>query len=101
MNKTSLTDRIRYAFDNTMSKGPIALIGWLALAAAIVILVISVVVWFTGIASEGSLIDQLWGYLMQTLGADSMTDAPWAFRLATLLIILSSIFVMSTLIGVY
>lgn len=52
MNKPSLTDRMRYAFDNTMSKGPIALIGWLALAAAIVILVVSPVVWFAGIASE-------------------------------------------------
>jgi voltage-gated potassium channel Kch len=100
MNKPSLTDRIRYAFDNTMSKGPIALIGWLALAAAIVILAVSLVVWFTGIASEGSLLDQAWDYLMQTLDADSMGDAPWAFRLATLVIILSGIFVMSTLIGV-
>lgn len=52
MNKPSLTDRIRYAFDNTMSRGPIARIGWLALASAIVILAVSLVVWIAGIASD-------------------------------------------------
>jgi hypothetical protein len=29
MSKITLSRRLRYAFDNTMSKGPAALIGWL------------------------------------------------------------------------
>ena len=29
--KVILGDRLRYGFDNTMSRGPIALIGWLGL----------------------------------------------------------------------
>jgi hypothetical protein len=56
MSKPSLTDRLRYAFDNTMSRGPIALIGWLVLAVAIVIFAVSLLLWLTGIASEGSLL---------------------------------------------
>ena len=36
MSKVSFTDRLRYAFDNTMSKGPIALIGWLAVLSLVV-----------------------------------------------------------------
>lgn len=38
MNKPSFLDRARYFFDNTMSRGSIALIGWLALLSAVVIL---------------------------------------------------------------
>jgi len=37
MNKFSWSERLRYAFDNTMSKGPTALIGWLALLSALVL----------------------------------------------------------------
>ncbi|MCP4538113.1 MAG: potassium transporter TrkA [Chloroflexi bacterium] len=100
MHQPSIKDRLRYAFDNTMSKGPIALIGWLGLVAIIVILVVSLLVWSMGIASEASLTEQIWAYLMDTLETDAMTDAPWSFRLVTLIVVFTGIFVMSTLIGV-
>jgi hypothetical protein len=41
MYKASLPDRLRYAFDNTMSKGTIALIGLLAALSTLVIGVIA------------------------------------------------------------
>jgi voltage-gated potassium channel Kch len=100
MDKPRVADRLRYAFDNTMSKGTISLVGWLALILAIAILAISLLVWIAGVASEATLPEQLWAYLMLTLSTNPLREAPWFFRLATLGVVLSGIFVMSTLIGV-
>ncbi len=101
MDKPSLLDRARYFFDNTMSRGPIALIGWLALLSAVVILLVAAFVWTVGIAAEATLGDQVWAYLMHALGDyDPMSGASWSFRLSTLVVTFTGIFVMSTLIGV-
>jgi voltage-gated potassium channel Kch len=101
VNNPSLLDRARYFFDNTMSRGPAALIGWLALLSAVVILLVAAFVWTVGIAAEATLGDQMWAYLMHALGDyDPMSDARWSFRLSTLIVTLTGIFVMSTLIGV-
>jgi ion channel POLLUX/CASTOR len=101
VDKPSLLDRARYFFDNTMSRGPIALIGWLALLSAVVILLVAAFVWAAGIAAEATLGDQVWAYLMHALGDyDPMSGASWSFRLSTLVVTFTGIFVMSTLIGV-
>jgi len=105
MNKISWSERLRYAFDNTMSKGPIALIGWLALLSGAVIFVIAVVVTVVGIAPEGGgrlgLAEAAWMSLMRTLDAGTMGgDAGWPFRIAMLAVTFGGIFVISTLIGV-
>ena len=81
MNKPSFFDRARYFFDNTMSRGPIALIGWLALLSAVVILIVTVFVWVAGIAAEATLGEQMWAYLMHALGDyDPMSGVNWSFR---------------------
>ncbi|MBU1877756.1 MAG: hypothetical protein KJ734_02285, partial [Chloroflexi bacterium] len=101
MKKASLTDRLRYTFDNTMSRGPVALIAWLALISLAVIIIISLLVWSLGIAAQPSLVDQMWEYMMHALGDfDPRSETPWSFRLATLVVTITGIFVMSTLIGV-
>lgn len=101
MKRASLTDRLRYAFDNTMSRGPVALIAWLALISMTVIVVVAFLVWSLGIAAQPSLVDQMWEYLMHALGDfDPRSETPWSFRLATLIVTITGIFVMSTLIGV-
>ncbi len=40
----TLSDRIRYAFDKTMARGPYVLLGWQVLAAIAAVLLISLVV---------------------------------------------------------
>ena len=92
--------RLRYAFDNTMSKGAIALIGWLAVVAAVVILAVALFVWFAALSTEQNIVDQAWVYLLNTLGWDPMTGSPWVTRLASFVVALCSVFVMSALIGV-
>lgn len=100
MKKLSWQEGLRYWFDNTMSKGPLALISWLALITVLVILGTSLTVWLLGIGSQESFIEQMWSFLILTLEPDAITFGHWIFRIATLAIVFTSIFVLSTLIGI-
>jgi voltage-gated potassium channel Kch len=105
MYRASLPDRLRYAFDNTMSRGTVALIGLLGALSALVVVVMALVVTATGIAPEGSdhldFVEAIWQNLMRTLDAGTMGgDAGWPFRITMLLVTFGGIFVISTLIGV-
>lgn len=97
--------RLRYAFDNTMSRGPLALIGWLALVSTLVVAVAAAVVSITGIAPGDAervgFIEAAWLSLMRTLDPGTMGgDTGWSFRVVMLGVTLGGIFVISTLIGV-
>jgi voltage-gated potassium channel Kch len=108
MRQTTVVDRIRYQFDNTMSKGTAALIGWLFAASGIMIVAVSLLVLATGIApasdTSGSpdFIELMWMGLMRSMdsGAVGGDGGSWWFRLAMLAITLGGIFIFSTLIGV-
>lgn len=101
-----LRDRIRYTFDNTLAKGTIALIAWLAVISAASILLLAGFVWLTGTAPEGeeghyTFLEAAWGNLMRSLDAGNMADDKgWLFRAQMFTVTLLGIFVMSTLIGV-
>ena len=101
MKKVSTMDRLRYAFDNYMSKGTIALIGGLALASVVVIAFFSFIVWLTR-SAEYSFADLLWLSLLRTLDSGTMggdTGSP-LFLLSMLGVTFGGIFVISALIGV-
>lgn len=103
MRRITLQDRLRYEFDNTMSRGPVALIGWLAVVAFLLIALISLIVQITGIDPEGrGFLGLMWAGLMRTLDAGTMggDTGNWPFLFAMLLVTLGGIFVVSTLIGV-
>ena len=98
---SSFGERIHYFFDNTLSKGPMGLLIWLGIFVSLVIVLVSIFVWTTGVSSKDSIIEQAFLYMVSSLGAaDADTDGNWIYRLATLIIIFSGIFVMSTLIGI-
>ncbi|HET9221198.1 MAG TPA: TrkA C-terminal domain-containing protein [Roseiflexaceae bacterium] len=105
MYRASLSDRVRYAFDNTMSRGTIALIGWLAALSTLVVAAMAMFVTVAGIGPEDgeqlSFVEAAWQSLMRTLDAGTMGgDAGWTFRLSMLLVTFGGIFIISTLIGV-
>jgi K+/H+ antiporter YhaU regulatory subunit KhtT len=108
MSKHTLGDRLHYAFDNSMSRGTTALIGWLAVVSITLILIVAVFVWATGIAPEGDGGERppfarlAWMSLMRTLDPGTMggDTGGWPFLFAMLGITLGGIFVISTLIGV-
>lgn len=105
MKPVTASDRLKYQFDNMMSKGPIALILSLAAASLVLILVISTVVALFGIkqpdGSPENFGDAMWMSMMRTFDAGTMgADAGWGFRFAMLIVTIGGIFVVSMLIGV-
>ena len=70
MRKITFKDRFRYHFDTMMSKGPIALIGWLFIASAILIIIVSLIVVALGIGPEGKMLDIKNRQLAQVTRAD-------------------------------
>ncbi len=105
MREVRFTDRLRYAFDNSMSRGAVALIGYLALASVALIAVAALVLVLFGIAPAGEdqpgFFEAAWLSLMRTLDSGTMGgDAGQGFRGTMLFVTLGGIFIVSALIGV-
>jgi len=103
MRPITWLDRLRYEFDNLMSKGPIVLIGWLFLISAIMILVASTLIVFIGVSSDGSPPDfweTAWISLMHALDSGALGgDSGRSYRLAMTFVTFGGIFIVSILIG--
>lgn len=101
MRKVSFRERLRYAFDNFMGKGTVALIGMLFLITAIVV-VITGVLSSIG-SSDVSTGNQIWMSLMHaldagTLAGDETSDI--GFVILMTIVTICGIFVTSILIGI-
>lgn len=101
----SFKQKLHYKFDNLMSKGTIALIGWLGLASLLLVITAGIVITVTGLSQEDSeapgFIEAAWESLMRTLDPGTMGgDTGWGFRIVMLCVTLGGIFIVSTLIGV-
>ena len=91
MRKITLADRLRYRFDNTISRGTVALIGWLFVLLAALIFASSLVVYATGVAPEAGgrrlgFLEILWLSLMRTIdpGGVGGDQGSWPFLLSML-----------------
>lgn len=106
MKKFTFSQKFRYHFDNIMSKGVIALIGWLGILSIILVVIAAGVVSILGLTQEGDetapgFIEAAWNSLMRTLDPGTMGgDTGWGFRIVMLGVTLGGIFIVSTLIGV-
>lgn len=106
MPQSSLPERLRYAFDNSLSRGTIALIAWLSVFTFVFLFVSTFIVWIAGWVPEGteamSLPQTFWFGLMRTLDSGTMggDEGSWPFKLSMLWVTLGGVFVVSTLIGV-
>jgi voltage-gated potassium channel Kch len=100
MNRFSLADRLRYTFDNLMSRGTVSLIGWLVVVTVIITLIVTLIVWFARVTPETGFVEQFWVYLMLALDTDEMSGESWAFRFAGLSVTFTGVFVTSILVGV-
>ncbi len=103
-----LNQRIQYAFDNLMARGPQAMIGLLAIFSLVIILLAALIVkiggeFFLPEGTEGlSFIEAFWLSLVRTLDPGTMgADTGWGFRIVMLLLpTLGGVLVISSLIGV-
>lgn len=107
MKQIKVTDRLRYAFDNTMAKGTAALIGWLALACVVFILIVASVIFFAGLTITPTRPDGLsfpqiaWLSLMHAFNPAVLAaeTGSTAYLSALLVLAIGGILLMSTLIG--
>src|SRR5512141_536584 len=104
--KPSFAQKLRYRFDNLMSRGTPAMIGMLFLLSLTVIVIAALVISAFGLhqvdaAERLSFGEAFWESLMRTLDSGTMGwDTGTGYRLVMLFVTLGGIFVVSTLIGV-
>src|SRR5687768_61174 len=98
-----LRDRLRYRFENTLSRGPIAIIGWLALLSAGIVLLAASVLALLRIGTDPSdpasalgFVEGGWQSLMHAIDAGNLAgDSGWALRVPMLLVTVGGIFIVS------
>ncbi len=92
--------KLRYRFDNIMSRGAIALVGVLFLITAIVIIIAGIVAFLLG---SGSISENIWASIMHTIDAGTITGTDTAnipFVVLMSIVTLCGLFVTSILIGI-
>jgi len=104
--KSTLNQRLRYRFDNLMSRGTPALIGMLFVLSLTIVLIAGLVISLAGFVQDGesgklSFAEAAWESLMRTLDSGTMGgDTGTGFRLVMLFVTLGGIFIVSALVGV-
>ena len=105
--KPTLREKLKYLFDNYMSRGTLALILGLGIASFALICFAAAIVTFGGKVMRPedmeniTFIEALWGSLMRTLDPGTMGgDIGWGFRFMMLFVTLGGVFIVSALIGV-
>lgn len=102
--KITWKHKLRYHFDNSMSRGTPAMLTWLGVISMVIIVLSAILVSLLGIVPEGgeqlSFPEALWSSLMHSMDAGTVAgDTGWSFRFLMFMVTLGGIFVVSTLIG--
>src|SRR5262245_47272363 len=103
----SWRDKLRYRFENTLSKGTIAIIGWLALLSLAIIALAGLILAAMRIGQDPAdhehpfgFFEGMWQSMLGTLDPGVFAgDQGWQFRLLMLLVTIAGIFIVSILIG--
>ena len=101
--KRSFRRRIRYKFDTILARGTIAVILWLFLITAAVVVVTGTLLSVFDIAVHGhqvGIIEGIWQNMLRSFEPAAMeADTGWPLRLQSLLVVIFGILVVSSLIG--
>ena len=104
--KSGLGDRLRYMFDNSMTRGTPALIMWLTVVTLVLTLVFAVITTVFRLRSTDTTGRGFWHELFYTLlhaldpGYIGGDVGSWGFLLVMLLLTIGGLFIVSALIGV-
>jgi voltage-gated potassium channel Kch len=102
-DKTTLSNRIRYAFDRTLSKGPWALGLWLAAISLLFAILMTLLVLLLR-SSPGMDLGQLfYTVLLQALVPNPVDpkSGSWAFLIVMLVVTVGGLFIFSIFIGIF
>lgn len=106
MKKATIGDRLRYRFDNFMSRGTGALISALFAVTFLLVLVATLILVLTPLRPEGAteslnFAEAVWQVTMRTVDTGTMAgDIGWSFRFVSFVTTLGGIFIASALIGI-
>ncbi|HEX8723671.1 MAG TPA: hypothetical protein VF736_23850 [Pyrinomonadaceae bacterium] len=110
MKKATLGQRLRYAFDRSLSGGTVSLIAWLAAGSLLIVLTATAFIMATGLAPDAAegqepqalgFAEAFWQSLMRSLDPGTVAgDAGWGYRALMLAVTLGGIFIVSLLISV-
>ncbi|CAB4623721.1 unannotated protein [freshwater metagenome] len=99
----SLRNRLRYRFDNALSKGIWAVLAWLALIAILFVVLVAAILTFLGVGPSDeptNFLEAIWLTISRSLDAGTFTgDEGGRFRITSLLVTLVGIFLAATIIG--
>ena len=100
-----LGDRLRYWFDNSMSRGTPALIAWLTVATFLLISLFALIFAIFSLGPDdrdNGFFNELFSALLHALdpGTIGGDDGSWRFLLTMLLLTIGGLFIVSALIGV-
>jgi len=101
--KFTLRHRLRYRFDNALSKGIWAVLAWLGLLAVLFVVLISIIITAIGIGPNDeptNFFEAIWLTISRSLDAGTFTgDQGNQFRITSLFVTLVGIFLAATIIG--
>jgi len=104
--QSTFGSRLRYKFDNALSRGPSVVIGWLGFITLAIIVLVGLVVAFAKVGGVGgadeskSVVESIWDALTRVVDAGTFVgDTSWPARIIGLLITLCGIFIAGSLIG--
>src|SRR5688572_4337899 len=100
-------DKLRYRFENTLSKGTVAIIGWLALLSTFIVVLAGLVLAVMRVGQDPDdhehafgFFEGMWQSMLRTLDPGVVAgDAGWQLRLLMLIVTIGGIFIVSILIG--
>lgn len=102
MMNVTWKDRLSYAFDNTLARGPMALVGWLGLLSAAFVLVLAMLAQLVGANPDFGFAETLWTIMLQALAPNpvDLSAGPPLFLGFMFVVTLGGIFLVSLFIGV-
>jgi len=106
MSKHLLSDRLRYRFDNFMSRGVVALVAALFVVTLCMVVTAALILFLARLRPDDStqpygMGEAMWQVLMRSIDAGTIAgDSAWSFRLIGFLVTLGGIFITSALIGI-
>ncbi len=102
--KASFMERFRYRMDNAFSRGPMAIIVWLASMTVLIIVFAALMLALFRVRindKDVGFIEAFWQSMLRVIDPGTMGgDNGWGLRIVALLVTLSGIFLASALIGI-
>lgn len=100
-SRTSLAARLSYSFDNSMARGPSALIWYLGALVAVIVLVVALLVLLFGVGPSDNPITAIYQAFLHAIDTGTIAgDTGTNYILLQLVVTIAGIFVFSAFIGV-